>query len=202
MSDCFLILKYFYDLNDIEISLKGFFLEQYFIKTERLRFGKWEQDLISHATSIWGDTNVTQLIGGKMSDIQIQERLNTEIKNDKLYGVQYWPIFLIESNEVVGCCGLRPYSIEENIYEIGFHISSKFWRQGYAFEAAKEVINYAFSQLKVSCLFAGHNPRNEASGKLLRKLGFNYSHDEYYLPTGLKHPSYFFYREDYTNILK
>ncbi len=172
-------------------------MEQYFLKTERLRFGKWEQTSLSHATSIWGDSNVTQLIGGQMTDKQILERLNTEIKNNELYGVQYWPIFLLNSNEIVGCCGLRTYSDKENTFEIGFHISSKFWRKGYAFEAASEVINYAFVELNASSLFAGHNPLNQSSARLLNKLGFTYSHDEYYPPTGLNHPSYFLNIEDH-----
>jgi ribosomal-protein-alanine N-acetyltransferase len=176
-------------------------LEQHFLKTERLGFGKWKKELLSQAICIWGDPKVTKLIGGQMSDEQIQERLNSEIRNYELYKVQYWPIFLLESNVIVGCCGLRPYCIEENIYELGFHITSSFWRQGFAFEAVNELIKYAFSQLKVSCLFAGHNPQNEPSRRLLKKIGFHYSHDEFYPPTNLNHPSYFFYREDYTNML-
>lgn len=36
-------------------------------------------------------------------------------------------MFIKQSNEFVGVCGLRPYNKEKNIYEIGFHICSKFW---------------------------------------------------------------------------
>lgn len=52
------------------------------------------------------------------------------------------------------------------------------------------VIRYAFNTLRVNTLFAGHNPQNEASAKMLKKVGFNYTHDEFYEPTGLYHPSY------------
>ncbi|MDB4304074.1 GNAT family N-acetyltransferase, partial [Desulfosarcina sp.] len=71
-----------------------------------------------------------------------------------------------------------------------FHICSSKWGKGYASEAARGVMKYAFENLKISGLFAGHNPMNEVSFKLLKKLGFRYTHDEYYEPTGLKHPSY------------
>ena len=57
-------------------------------------------------------------------------------------------------------------------------------------EAAKKVIEYAFSNLQVKGLFAGHNPKNEKSRNLLNKLGFKFTHKEYYAPTGLMHPSY------------
>jgi hypothetical protein len=42
----------------------------------------------------------------------------------------------------------------------------------------------------VRALFAGHNPANQASRELLARLGFRYTHDELYPPTGLMHPSY------------
>jgi [ribosomal protein S5]-alanine N-acetyltransferase len=52
------------------------------------------------------------------------------------------------------------------------------------------VIEHAFKTLAASALFAGHNPNNHASRRLLEKLGFQYTHDELYRPTGLHHPSY------------
>ena len=57
-------------------------------------------------------------------------------------------------------------------------------------EAASAVINYAFSIQKADALFAGQNPHNTESAKVLRKLGFHYIGDEFYEPTGLYHPSY------------
>jgi RimJ/RimL family protein N-acetyltransferase len=104
----------------------------------------------------------------------------------------------LENGNHVGACGLRPYNIKNNIFEIGFHICSSQWGKGYATEAARRVMKYAFKNLKISGLFAGHNPKNEASRQLLIKLGFRYTHDEYYEPTGLKHPSYLLTVEDYT----
>lgn len=74
--------------------------------------------------------------------------------------------------------------------EIGFHIIKERWGQGFGPEAAKAVIAYAFDTLGADELFAGHNPRNTASEKVLRRLGFVYTHDEFYVPTGLMHPSY------------
>ena len=111
--------------------------------------------------------------------------------------MQYWPIFLLSTGEHIGCCGLRPYDLTKHIYEIGFHIRSQQWGRGFASEAARRVMAFAFEDLNAKGLFAGHNPRNKASRKLLGKLGFRYTHDEYYAPTGLNHPSYLLTKEDY-----
>ena len=165
---------------------------EYFLRTKRLGFRKWRDDDFELAMGLWGDPRVTRHIDarGTLSTDQVRERLDKEIANDRFYRVQYWPIFTLADHSHVGCCGLRPRSPAQRVYEIGFHIRSGCWRQGYALEAARAVVTHAFYALGASALFAGHNPRNEASRRLLVKLGFEYQRDEFYPPTGLNHPSY------------
>jgi len=162
----------------------------FFLKTDRIGFSRWKNDDMKLAELLWGNPEVTRFIcaGGRFSADDIANRLDKEIANNTKYQVQYWPIFELISNELIGCCGLRPYN--ENGYEIGFHLRPKFWGQGYATESANAVIQYAFKVLKAERLFAGHNPNNTASQKLLRKLQFTYIGDEFYEPTDLYHPSY------------
>lgn len=162
----------------------------FFLKTERVGFSHWQSDDIGLAEALWVNPQVTKHIcaSGVFTKADILKRLETEIKNGKEYGVQYWPIFELVSGDLVGCCGLRPHG--QNEYEIGFHLRPEYWGKGYAKEAASAVIDYAFTILKAEKLFAGHNPNNIASKKLLYKLGFTYIGDEYYEPTGLYHPSY------------
>jgi RimJ/RimL family protein N-acetyltransferase len=171
----------------------------FFLRTDRLGFRTWSEHDLDLAIGLWGDLEVTRLIDarGKLSDDQVRERLLREIATAASYGMQYWPIFLIESQEHVGCCGLRPYDWPANILEIGFHICSAHWGCGYASEAASAVIDYAFGQLGATGLYAGHNPANHVSRHLLNKLGFRYTHDDYYAPTGVDHPAYLLTADDY-----
>ncbi|RPI79619.1 MAG: N-acetyltransferase [Desulfobacteraceae bacterium] len=155
-------------------------------------FRIWMETDLDLARGLWSDPQVTKFISanGVFSEVEIRGRLKLEIENETKYGVQYWPVFLKTDQTHVGCCGLRPYDLAGKIYEIGFHIRSAYWGRGLASEAALGVMEYAFKVLKASGLFAGHNPQNTASRHLLQKLGFQYTHDEYYAPTGLQHPSY------------
>jgi len=174
----------------------------FFLRATRLGFRHWRSSDLGIALGLWGDIRVTRFIDarGKLSREQVQERLEAEIAGQKEHGLQYWPIFLLDSNQHVGCCGLRPYDPARRIYEIGFHIRPECWRRGYAYEAATAVMNFAFEKLGAAGLFAGHNPQNEASRRLLTKLGFRYTHDEYYPPTGLDHPSYLLTAVDYDRL--
>lgn len=173
--------------------------QRYFMRTARLGFRHWRPADLDLALGLWGDPRVTRLIDarGHLSETQVQERLAAEIANQEQHGLQYWPIFLLASHEHVGCCGLRPYDLPEQIYELGVHIRADHWRRGYAFEAATAIMKYAFTSLAAAALFAGHNPGNDASRRLLAKLSFRYTHDEYYPPTGLQHPSYLLTAADY-----
>jgi ribosomal-protein-alanine N-acetyltransferase len=165
----------------------------YFLTTQRLGFRTWSEADFDLALALWGDPQVTELIDarGRLSPDQVRQRLRGEIAAQREHGLQYWPIFALADGQHVGCCGLRPYRERDDVLELGFHIRSALWGQGYATEAARAVIGYAFDVLRVAGLFAGHHPRNETSRHLLRKLGFRYTHDEFYPPTGLNHPSYF-----------
>lgn len=139
---------------------------------------------------LWGDPNVTIWIGGPFTPAAVRERLSKEMEQMKEHGMQYWPVFLLGQNQHIGCAGLRPYGKEQNIYELGVHLRQSFWGKGFASEAAHAIIHYAFNTLGAEALFAGHNPNNTASRQLLSKLGFIHTHEEFYAPTGLMHPSY------------
>jgi RimJ/RimL family protein N-acetyltransferase len=162
----------------------------YFLQSERLGFRCWSGADTELAWGLWGDPEVTRLIGGPFSRPQVEEKLRLEIERLAAHGVQYWPVFLRSSGEHVGCCGLRPYAPEEAILELGFHLKSASQGHGYAMEAARAVMGHAFGALGARGLFAGHHPENAASRRLLSKLGFSYVRDEHYAPTGLMHPSY------------
>lgn len=167
-------------------------MREYFMKTKRLGFSKWNVADLDLATQLWGEEEVTRFIcaDGKFTQQDIIRRLDTEIHNDELFHIQYWPVFELETNELIGCCGMRPFRAEIYSYEIGFHLRKKYWGLGYASEAAKAVIDYSFTAFKADRLYAGHHPLNEASEKLLKKLGFQYIGKNFYEPTGLYHLSY------------
>jgi ribosomal-protein-alanine N-acetyltransferase len=136
---------------------------------------------------LWGDIAVTRFIGGPFSKAQIRARLAGEIASMSEHGIQYWPVFLLSDGAFAGCCGLRPYKPEEGICELGFHLRPQYWGQGLAVEAARAVIRLASESLEARALFAGQYADNQASARVLEKLGFAFTHEEIYAPTGRMH---------------
>lgn len=163
----------------------------FWMRSERVGFGRWGATDEPLAQRLWGEVEVTRYLcaSGRFTQEEIRSRLKAEMEGYLRYGVQYWPIYSLQG-QFLGCCGLRPRDFEQNIYELGFHILEEQWGKGYATEAARAVIAHAFMNLGAKELFAGHHPDNERSGHVLRKLGFESAGDEWYPPTGRMHPSY------------
>ena len=162
----------------------------YFLKTARLGFRLWNKKDLPLAQALWGDTEVTKFFGGPFPESEIRERLEGEFERYQTYGFQYWPIHLLADDDHVGCCGLRPYRPEEDIPELGFHLRPKFWGQGLAIEAARAVIELGFKNFGAKSISAGHHPENLNSKKVLERLGFEYSHDEFFPRLGMNIPYY------------
>ena len=62
------------------------------------------------------------------------------------------------------------HEFDKGVYEIGWIFNKNFWRQGYAFEACKAVIDYAFDSMNVHKVFA-ETIDGVKSVNLMKKLG-------------------------------
>ncbi len=60
--------------------------------------------------------------------------------------------------------------VDEGVYELGWIFNRSFWRQGYAYESCKAVIDYAFRELKAQKIFA-ETIDAVKSVSLMQKLG-------------------------------
>jgi [ribosomal protein S5]-alanine N-acetyltransferase len=85
-----------------------------------------------------------------------------------------WAIELVEPGEsaMIGTVGLLRFDFEHRRAEIGYEIARRWWNQGVATEAAAAVIGYGFGVLGLHRIEAGVMHGNDASVRVLEKLGF------------------------------
>lgn len=95
------------------------------------------------------------------------------IANYELYGFGLYKMLLKDTNKPIGVCGLLKRKKLQGV-DIGYAILPQFEGQGYTFEAAKKVLNYAKNMLHKKSIKAYTGINNEGSQKLLTKLGFKY----------------------------
>lgn len=59
-------------------------------------------------------------------------------------------------------------------YAVGYNLNRQYWGSGYATEAAKAMIRWAYDNLNARDFKACHATANTASGNVLRKCGFQF----------------------------
>ncbi len=82
-------------------------------------------------------------------------------------------VTLKATGEPVGMCGLLKRDSLDDV-DIGYAILERFWRHGYAYEAAAAMIDYGLNQLRLPRIVAITDPSNTASIRLLEKLGLRF----------------------------
>lgn len=83
-------------------------------------------------------------------------------------------VALAASDELVGCISLTGISSRFRRAEMGYWMGKPYWNRGYASEAARALIGYAFQDLGLHRVFATHLVRNPASGRVMQKAGMTY----------------------------
>lgn len=75
-----------------------------------------------------------------------------------------------DSGQLVGCISLD-LMLAHKKAELGYWIGEEFWGRGYGTEAAKAIVKFGFESLGINKIQARYMAGNEASGKIMRKIG-------------------------------
>jgi RimJ/RimL family protein N-acetyltransferase len=82
----------------------------------------------------------------------------------------YFAVTRAMDGALIGQCAVD--KVRNGVWEFGYWYGKPYWGQGYATEAARPVLRFAFEDLGAERLTAGWYDDNPASGAVLRKLGF------------------------------
>jgi RimJ/RimL family protein N-acetyltransferase len=96
---------------------------------------------------------------------------NIEGRSEEPRRLFEFAVTLRETDEFIGRCGLHIQDAE--IGDAGFwYVLDRRWRgRGFAAEAARRLIDYAFRDLGLRRLWADIDPRNTASARVAEQLG-------------------------------
>lgn len=84
-----------------------------------------------------------------------------------------WCIALKENDEPIG--SIAVVNVEDDVPEIGYCISRKYWGQGVTAEAARAVIGYLMNECGAKRVIAKHDVNNPNSGKVMMKAGMHFA---------------------------
>ncbi|MGE7916891.1 GNAT family N-acetyltransferase [Lysinibacillus xylanilyticus] len=103
---------------------------------------------------------------------QVKQIINNFSKNyDEKRGIK-WGIELKGQEGIIGTIGFQEWSTEHRRAEISYALFPESWGKGYAMEAVNRVISFGFQEMDLVRIGAIVFTENDASNKLLTKLGF------------------------------
>jgi len=151
------------------------------IKTDRLTIRESSGRDFSRIYAMLLSVNDQPLSGSLAYEVSTDE--NEELEKYLAYIHTVYPVFgiglcsvvLNETAELIGWCGLQPIGDEDTPMgriELGYLIDAPYRGKGYAYEACRAILAFAFEKLELDCVYAQIDENNEASVRLARRLGF------------------------------
>lgn len=79
-------------------------------------------------------------------------------------------IRLKDQPHIIGGIGLGLNKVNNNA-ELGYWLNESHWNKGYVTEAAQALLSFGFNELNLKRIFASYFSFNEASGRIMEKIG-------------------------------
>ena len=144
------------------------------IETKRLILRTWENKDINDYYLINQDPKVVEFLLKTSSIEQAKEFIENMNHQFHTYGYTLFAVEEKKSAKLIGFTGLNAPKWSAHFtpcVEIGWRLSSKFWGNGYATEAAKAVLDYGFKKCALKEILAWTVPANLRSIRVMEKIG-------------------------------
>ncbi|MFN8641263.1 MAG: GNAT family N-acetyltransferase [Candidatus Binatia bacterium] len=124
------------------------------------------------------DPDVMATLGGRRSDEVSADILAQLMAHWAEQGFGYWMARDPDSGAFVGRGGLRRVVVGgSDEVEVGYALMPEHWSRGLATELARECVRVGFECLGLAELVAFTLPTNEASRRVMARVGFRYERD-------------------------
>lgn len=155
--------------------------------TERLQLSPFVADDVDLAIELFTDPEVLKFAGGAVDEDEIRTDLPNWLKRGGNGCIGIWRVSVRDNGEKIGTVALLPMPIEEDDtdfslvipqqmpagdVEIGFFLKRSAWGNGYATEASKRLLQFAFEASPLTEVVATFEAGNAASRQVLLKTGF------------------------------
>ena len=160
------------------------------VETPRLRLRPHRRDDFPACIALWADPYVTRYIGGRpLTREEVWARFLRYAGSWHWLGFGYWAVEELSSAQFVGELG---YAQNERTFdpslalvdgagrtmpEVGWILAPQFHGKGYATEAARRALDYAFTDMGRDVVISLIRPANVRSAQVARRLGYVHARD-------------------------
>ena len=142
------------------------------LETERLWLRELTLEDLNDWHAILSDAETMKHYPAPFSLEKVKQWIAWNLDNYATYGFGLWAVMTKETNRFIGDCGITMQNIHgQMLPEIGYHIRKDQQRKGYASEAARECMRYAFDTLELPAIYSYMKYTNAASYGVAVKNG-------------------------------
>jgi RimJ/RimL family protein N-acetyltransferase len=166
------------------------------LETPRLILRRLTRDDMDAIFAVIGDPVAMQYYPRTFDRKDAEEWIERNLRRYEECGHGLYAVVTRKSGDVIGDCGLVMQQIEgERLLEVGYHLRRDQWGFGYATEAARRCMEYAFHTLGADKVISLIRPENVPSQRVAERNNMKIERRIMYF--GLLHLVYAMKREDY-----
>ncbi len=142
------------------------------LETERLVLREFAPGDTDALLKVLGDPIAMQYYPAPFTRAEVDEWIARNQARYAESGLGLWAMLLKSSGELIGDCGCVMQEVDgRNEIEVGYHVRRDLWGSGYATEAARACMDYAFARLGATRVISMVRPENVASRRVAEKNG-------------------------------
>jgi [ribosomal protein S5]-alanine N-acetyltransferase len=146
------------------------------IETDRLWLRPLTRDDLCDIHRIWNDAGVRRFLwDDKPVSLEMAEgALSESVESFACNGTGLWCFALKGEGATIGFCGFRYFDDPVEI-EVLYGLLPEHWNRGFASEATSAMLRYGFEGIKLDRIYAGADPPNQASFRVMEKVGMRFA---------------------------
>lgn len=141
------------------------------LESNRLILRSFRQEDYKDVFQYAKDDKVTEFL--TWESINTEEEAKDVITNIYKNSPGVFAIELKDENKCIGCIDLR-LNLEYNKANFGYVLNREYWNKGYMTEALNLLLEFSFRKLKLNRIEGTYYLGNDASGKVMEKVGMRY----------------------------
>lgn len=146
------------------------------LKTPRLVLREFTADDFEAVHAYGSDPEVVEFLPwGPNSEQDTIDFLERNVKNAAVDPREDFVLGVVRrcDDRLLGGVGLHLPDAESHLGMLGYVYHRDAWGQGYATEAARAIVSFGFDVLGLRRIWAGCDPENRASARVLEKIGMS-----------------------------
>ncbi len=144
------------------------------IATDRLKLRAWREADKPLLGVIHADPEVMQFLGGTKTTSETSDFVEHMMRLSEARQPIFWAAERVDDGALLGAVGLHRLGTDFPFgpaLEVGWRLGRDHWGKGYAIEAARAALDYAFGSLKAPRVYAFTALANKRSETVMQRLG-------------------------------